>query len=87
MTLTPSATYTALLFVQTAHLLHHRIAKRHISFAEVISSGILCVPLTLALPAWLFMTAHLSMIAVQIVGSLWIRRLSPAWETKSAATA
>ena len=68
--------------MQTAHLLHHRLAKRHISFAEVASSAILCVPLTLGLPAWLYSTAHLAMIAVQIVGSIWIRKLSPAWETR-----
>jgi hypothetical protein len=83
MTLTPQVTYLALLIVQTAHLLHHRLARRHISFAEVISSSILCVPLTIALPAWLFMSAHLGMIAVQIVGSVWIRQLSPAWEKES----
>jgi hypothetical protein len=82
MSLTPQATYCALLIVQTAHLLHHRLAKRHISFAEVASSAILCIPLTLGLPAWLYCTAHLGMIAVQIVGSIWIRRLSPAWETR-----
>ena len=79
MTLTPQVTYFALLIAQTAHLLHHRLVKRHISFAEVISSAILCVPLTLALPASLYMTAHITMIVVQIVGSIWIRRLSPAW--------
>jgi hypothetical protein len=32
--LTPQHTYVALLIVHTAHLLHHRLAKRHISFAE-----------------------------------------------------
>ena len=85
MTLTPQVTYFALLLVQTAHLLHHRLAKRHISFAEVVSSAILCVPLTLALPAWLFMTAHLTMIAAQVVGSVWIRRLSPSWEAAPVA--
>jgi hypothetical protein len=47
MSLTPQTTYFALLLVQTAHLLHHRLAKRHISFAEVASSAILCVPLSL----------------------------------------
>ena len=82
MSLTPQATYFALLTVQTAHLLHHRLAKRHISFAEVLSSAILCVPLTLGLPGWLYSTAHLGMIAVQMVGSFWIRRLSPAWESR-----
>ena len=80
--LTPQLTYIALLVVQTLHLLHHRLAKRHISFAEVASSAILCVPLTLAVPGWLYSTAHLGMIAVQIVGSIWIRKLSPAWETR-----
>lgn len=82
MSLTPQVTYLALLAVQTAHLLHHRLAKRHISFAEVLSSAILCVPLTLGLPAWLYSTAHLAMIVVQVVGSVWIRRLSPAWEAR-----
>ena len=82
MTLAPQGTYIALLIVQTAHLLHHRLAKRHISFAEVASSAILCVPLTLAIPAWLYSIAHLGMIAVQIVGSIWIRRLSPAWAAR-----
>jgi hypothetical protein len=81
MTLTPHATYIALLIVQTAHLLH-RLAKRHISFAEVAGSAILCVPLTLGLPAWVYSTAHLGMIAVQIVGSIWIGKLSPSWETR-----
>jgi len=55
---------------RTAHLLHHRLAKRHISFGKVASSAILCVPLTMGLPAWLYSTAHLGMIAVQIVGSI-----------------
>jgi hypothetical protein len=82
MSLTPQATYIALLVVQTAHLLHHRLAKRHISFAEVASSAILCVPLTLAIPGWLYSTSHIVMIAVQIVGSLWIRKLSPTWESR-----
>lgn len=82
MILTPQTTYVALLIVQTAHLLHHRLAKRYISFAEVASSAILCVPLTLGLPAWLYSGAHLAMIAVQIVGSIWIRRLSPVWEPR-----
>lgn len=82
MSFTPQGTFTALLIVQTAHLLHHRLAKRHISFAEVLSSAILCVPLTLAIPAWTYSTVHLAMIAVQIVGSIWIRRLSPSWEAR-----
>lgn len=80
MTLTPQLTYVVLLAVQTLHLLHHRLAKRHISFAEVLSSAILCVPLTAGLPPWLFMAAHLGMVATQVVGSVWIRRLSPEWK-------
>ncbi len=36
--LTPENTYIALLVVQALHLLHHRLTKRHISFAEVTSA-------------------------------------------------
>jgi hypothetical protein len=78
--LTPTTTYIVLLVVQALHLFHHRVAKRHISFAEVASAAVLCVPPSaVALPAWAFMGAHLSLAAVQIVGSLWIKRLSPDW--------
>jgi hypothetical protein len=78
--LTPTTTYIILLVVQALHLLHHRLAKRHISFAEVVSAVVLCIPPTAAaLPAWAFMSAHLSLVAIQIVGSLWIKRLSPDW--------
>lgn len=77
--LTPQATYVALLAVQALHLLHHRLAKRHISFAEVVSALVLCVPPWAPLPAWLLAGAHLALIAVQVVGTLWIRRLSPDW--------
>lgn len=78
--LTPELTYTALLIVQALHLLHHRLVKRHISFAEVISAAVLCVPPTVTIPAVLLMGAHLALIAVQIVGSVCIRRLSPTWD-------
>ena len=78
--LTPEITYAALLVVQTLHLLHHRLAKRHISFAEVASSAVLCVPPWTQLPGIMLMGAHLTLIAIQLVGSVWIRRLSPAWE-------
>jgi len=78
--LTPAHTYVALLVVQAGHLLHHRLAKRHISYAEFVSAAVLCVPpFLVALPAALFVTTHLTLIAVQIVGSLWIRKLSPEW--------
>jgi hypothetical protein len=77
--LTPQATYVALLVVQALHLLHHRLAKRHISFAEVLSAAVLCVPPWVPLPAWLLIGAHIILIAVQVVGSLWLKRLSPNW--------
>lgn len=77
--LTPQSTYVALLVVQALHLLHHRLAKRHISFAEVISAIVLCVPPWSPLPAWLLMGTHILLISVQIVGSLWIKKLSPNW--------
>lgn len=78
--LTPAHTYVALLIVQACHLLHHRLAKRHISLAEVLSATVLCFPPTLvAFPAIAFMSLHILLIAVQIVGSIWIRKLSPAW--------
>ncbi len=84
--LTPQHTYIALLIVQAFHLLHHRLAKRHISFAEVISAVVLCVPPWLSLPPVgflppvVFMATHGTLILVQVVGSLWIRNLSPEWE-------
>lgn len=77
--LSPQTTYMALLIVQALHLLHHRLAKRHISFAEVLSALVLCVPPWSPLPAWLLMGAHLSLIAVQVIGSVWIKKLSPQW--------
>ena len=78
--LNPQTTYIALLIVQALHLLHHRLTKRHISFAEVISAIVLCVPSWAPLPAWMFIAVHLSLIGVQVVGSLWIKKLSPEWE-------
>ena len=59
--LTPITTYVVLLVVQALHLFHHRLAKRHISFAEVISAAVLCVPsFAVAIPGWLFMVKHLT---------------------------
>ena len=78
--LTPTSTYVALLIVQSAHLLHHRLAKRHISFVEVVSAAVLCLPPFLVpLPAVVFVSIHLILIAVQVAGSIGIRRLSPDW--------
>jgi hypothetical protein len=74
-------TYFALLVVQALHLLHHRLARRHISFVEVASAGVLCAPPMLLpmVPAWAFVAVHALLIAVQIVGSIWIDKLSPDW--------
>ena len=79
MMFTPYATYLGLLVVQALHLFHHRLAKRHISYAEVISALVLCVPPWAPLPGFLLMGVHLILIAVQVVGSLWIKKLSPNW--------
>ena len=78
--MTPAHTYVALLVVQTLHLFHHRLAKRHISYAETISSLVLCFPpFLIALPAGFFMSAHIAMIVIQVAGSIWIQKLSPDW--------
>ena len=79
--LNPQTTYIALLIVQALHLLHHRLAKRHISFAEVISAVVLCVPPWTPIPSILLMGIHVSLIGVQLVGSLWIKKLSPEWSS------
>lgn len=76
----PLLTYAALLIVQALHLFHHRIVKRHISFAEVLSAAVLCVPPFLVqLPALVFVAVHLTLILVQIVGSIRIMRLWTDW--------
>lgn len=82
--LQPETTYIVLLIVQALHLLHHRVVKRHISFAEVIGAAILCVPPTTALlPGWALVGTHVAMSAVQVIGSIWIYRLSPSWGNSS----
>lgn len=79
--MTATMTYGALLVVQALHLLHHRLARRHISFVEVVSAGVLCVPPMLLpdAPAWAFMSVHGALIVAQVAGSIWIRKLSPSW--------
>ena len=37
------------------------------------------VPFLISLPAAVFMTAHIAMIVIQVVGSIWIKKLSPDW--------
>lgn len=78
--LTPRNTYIALLVVQALHLLHHRLTKRHISFAEVVSAFVLCVPWWIPLPGLLLMGSHIILIVVQVIGSIWIKKLSPDWK-------
>lgn len=76
----PENTYFVLLCVQAAHLLHHRLAKRHISFAEVLSALVLCIrPQAVPALAPFLPWVHLGLVAVQIVGSAFIKRLSPDW--------
>ena len=75
--LAPEMTYTVLLIVQALHLLHHRLAKRHISFVEVTAGAVLCIPPAGPVPAMILMTAHLVLTGIQIVGSIWIDKLSP----------
>ncbi len=74
-------TYCALLVVQALHLLHHRLARCHISFVEAASAGVLCAPPMLLpmVPTWAFVVVHGALIAVQIAGSIWIEKLSPDW--------
>lgn len=78
--LTPRNTYIALLVVQALHLLHHRLTKRHISYAEVVSAFVLCVPWWIPLPGLLLMGSHVILIVVQVIGSIWIKKLSPDWK-------
>jgi hypothetical protein len=74
--LTPAHTYVALLVVQAGHLLHHRLAKRHISYAEFISAVVLCFPpFLIQLPSVVFVSTHLFLIVVQIFGILLILKL------------
>jgi hypothetical protein len=76
----PAQTYFLLLIVQALHLLHHRLAKRHIGFTEVLAGTVLLVPPgSMLVPAFVLVAAHLLLITAQVVGSLFIRRLSPDW--------
>ena len=74
---TPEITYAILLVVQALHLLHHRLAKRHISFVEVTAGAVLCIPPSAPVPALVLMAVHLTLTGIQIVGSIWIDKLSP----------
>ncbi|HBG31875.1 MAG: hypothetical protein ACPHN2_00710 [Sinimarinibacterium flocculans] len=78
--LTPELTWIALISVQTLHLLHHRLAKRHISLVEVSTSAVLMIPPQGVLAPVLLMTLHGALIVVQIMGSISIQRFSPQWE-------
>lgn len=59
------------------HLFHDQAVKRHISFAEAISAAVLCAP---PFPVELRASVSRQHIGrVQIVGSVWIKKLSPSW--------
>lgn len=78
--LNPAISYPVLLAVQAFHLLHHRLTKRHISFAEVITAFVLLAGTSVfLLPGWAIAFSHWVLVAVQLVGSVWIKRLSPKW--------
>ncbi len=63
--LTPELTWIALISVQTLHLLHHRLAKRHISLVEVSTSAVLMIPPQGVLAPVLLMTlGNLSRVVV-----------------------
>ena len=81
--LTPDLTRTVLTAALALHLLHHRLAKRHISFAEVLSAALLLVPTAGPFPAWLLMGSHTAFTLIQAIGSLRIDRLSPDWPRSS----
>lgn len=71
----PDITRLVLGVALALHLTHHRWAHRHISFVEVFAAGLLTLPTTFA-PVLLGI-AHLGNVAVLVVGSIGIRRLSP----------
>lgn len=76
----PQNTYIALLVVQALHLIHHRLVKRHISFVECITGLVLIYqPAFGWAPGVLVSAVHFVLIGIQIVGSIWIKRLSPDW--------
>jgi hypothetical protein len=80
MTDVASWSWGLLAVVQTLHLLHHRLARRHISLVEVGSSALLLVPPGAGLvPDLALATGHAAMAAIQVIGSIWIDRLSPDW--------
>jgi DNA-binding transcriptional MerR regulator len=62
---------------------HHVHDLMKAKLAEVASAVVLLVPPTAPLPGWALMTADLGLAALQVVGSLWIRKLSPSWEESS----
>lgn len=82
--LTPQLSFTLLLIVQALHLVHHRLAKRHISWVEGLAAATLCIPLDTPLPGWALSGAHLLFCGIQVVGSIWIMKLSPNWDAASS---
>jgi hypothetical protein len=77
----PHNSYIILLVVQALHLIHHRLSKRHISFVECAAALVLIYqPSWEMVPSMLVVTAHYALVIIQVIGSLFIRRLSPNWK-------
>ncbi len=78
-------TYQFLLIVQALHLFHHRVTKRHISYAEVTGGIVLCfLPSAALFPDWAYIASHLLMSTIQIIGSIWIEKFSPDWNGRNS---
>lgn len=78
----PATTYAVLLLVQALHLLHHRLARQHISAVEVLTAAVLCLPPTAPLPPALLVGLHLALATILALGSLALRRLAPRHDGK-----
>jgi hypothetical protein len=77
--------YLILLVVQALHLIHHRLTKRHISFVECVAALVLIYqPSWEMLPSMLVVTAHYALVTIQVIGSIFIRRLSPSWRNHTS---
>lgn len=81
----PEITFWILAVVQTLHLLHHRLARRHISYVEVTAAAVLCIPIGGWVPGAILSGAHLLLAAIQVIGSVFIDKLSPTHDGPAAA--
>ncbi len=77
MALVVDSTYMTLMVVQAFHLLHHRIVRCQVSYVEGITGLVLCIK-----PTWInfpevLIAAHLILVIIQIIGSIFIKKLAP----------